>query len=338
MNLRITRPCPPWTARPFVFQLLLAGFWIVRLAHSQDVPILAKPDLFVPLTEPPCSYCVNQHRKRLIDPDDRVVAWLRADHNGGAIPLRHFLSGPRVVNDTYGLFFFDPDGDYVAVYRKDYGYRFHGWRRGVMVVQGPDGTLWSALTGRGIAGPRQGERLERMASLVTRWDHWLMLHPESTTYDLFDGKKYPTVALPTEMSPESRQSMGKIDTRLEPMQLVMGVEVDEAAQAFPLDTTSERACHTGQIGKESVAVLWYGPTQTAVAFSAKLDDRVLSFYADDISPDTAPFKDQETGSRWTLAGRAVDGPLRGRELTWTPSIQCRWYAWSNEYPSTTIHH
>src|SRR5205823_6592189 len=28
---------------------------------------------------------------------------------------------------------------------------------------------------------------------------------------------------------------------------------------------------------------------------------------------TAPFKEQETGTRWTLPGRAVDGPLKGQE-------------------------
>ena len=91
---------------------------------------------FKALTEPPCSYCSTQHRKGLIRGEDRVLAWLRAAHNGGAFPLRHFIAGPRVINDTYGLFFYDPDGGYVAAFRKDYGYKHYGWRKGVMVVQG----------------------------------------------------------------------------------------------------------------------------------------------------------------------------------------------------------
>ena len=83
-------------------------------------------------------------------------------------------------------------------------------------------------------------------------------------------------------------------------------------------------------------MFWYGPTKTAVAFSRTLDGRTLTFYADEVSPESAPFKDNETGSRWTLAGRAVDGPLRGKELGWAGSIQCRWYAWSAEYPETLL--
>jgi hypothetical protein len=298
--------------------------------------VRADPNRFEPLTEPPCSYCSTQHRKGLVRGDDRVVAWLRASHNGGAVPLRHFLARPRVINDTYGLFFYDPNGGYVAAYRKDYGYRLYGWRRGVMVVQGKDGTLWSALTGIAFEGPQKGRKLKRIPSLVTDWSQWLMLHPESTAYDLFDGKTYPPADLPREMSATARSSMGEVDKRLPAMSEVLGVEVGEVRKAYPLDHLAQRACLLDDVGDRQLAVFWYAPTRTAVAFSRRVEGRTLTFYADDVSPESAPFKDRETGTRWTLAGRAVDGPLRGTELTWIDSIQCRWYAWSAEYPETKV--
>ncbi len=298
--------------------------------------ILAKPDLFTPLTEPPCSYCVNQNRKGLVNSDDRVIAWIRAAHNGGAIPLRHFLSAPRVINDTYGLFFFDADGGYVTAFKKDYGYRFHGWRGGVMVVEGADGTLWSALTGLAFAGPQKGKRLERVPNFPTTWSHWLMLHPESTAYDLFDGKKYPMAELPVGISTDATSNMGKVDSRLDAREMVMGVEGGDQPLAISLVGLGERACFRDQVNGKDVAVFWYGPTKSSVAFESSLDGQSLTFYADEISPETAPFKDVETGTRWTLAGRGVDGPLKGKELNWLPSVQCRWYAWSHEYPNTRL--
>ena len=173
--------------------------------------------------------------------------------------------------------------------------------------------------------------------MVTEWAHWLMLHPESTAYDMFDGKKYPPGELPEAPSADAKQNMGKVDTRLEPFALVMGVEAKGATKAFPIEANKERRCYTDTVGGEQVAVFWYGPTKSAVAFSAKLEDRTLTFYADKISPETAPFKDKETGTRWTLAGRGVDGPLRGKELTWVNSVQCRWYAWAAEWPKTEVH-
>jgi hypothetical protein len=306
-------------------------------ASETSGEILARPGRFVSLTEPPCSYCSTQDRKNLVKPDDRVVAWLRGDHNGGAIPLRHFLAAPRVINDTYGLFLYDADGRYVSAFTKDYGYEFHGWRKGVMVIKGKDGTLWSALSGRAIDGPQRGKRLQRVPSAVTEWRHWLMLHPESTAYDLFDGKKYPVAELPAEMNAEAVQTMGKVDPRLPAKAEVMGVEIGDAQKAFPIDTKAERACYVDSVGEVPVAVFWYGPTGTAVAWRSRLGDRTLTFYASESSPETAPFKDKETGTRWTLAGRGVDGPLRGQELDWAESIQCRWYAWAAEYPKTHLH-
>ena len=139
--------------------------------------LLPKPGLYKSLTEPPCSYCSTENRKAFIQPGDRVLAWVRGAHNGGAISIRHFLSAPRVINDTYGLFFYDPDGGYVSAFVKDYGYEFYGWRGGVMVIKGRDGTLWSALTGLAFEGPQKGNRLHRLPSMVTDWGYWLMLHP-----------------------------------------------------------------------------------------------------------------------------------------------------------------
>jgi hypothetical protein len=298
--------------------------------------IIAKPDLYEPLTEPPCSYCVNQSLKSLVRDDDVVLAWIRGKHNGGAMPLRHFISAPRVVNDTYGLFFYDPDGGYVSAFQKDYGYRFYGWRGGVMVAASRDGTLWSALSGRAIKGPQKGAKLKRVPSLLTTWKHWLMLHPESTAYDLFDGKKYPMAELPEKMSPEALTSIGTVDKRLKKFTPVLGIEGKTEYLAVPLDGLADRNCRMVQVDGREITVFWYGPTKSAVAFYATVDGKKLTFYADGISPETAPFKDKETGTRWSLAGRGIDGKLRGTELEWAPSIACRWYAWSYEYPETKV--
>lgn len=298
--------------------------------------LIALPELFTPLTEPPCSYCATQHRKKMIEDDDLVLAWIRGAHNGGAIPVRHFLAGPRVINDTYGLFFYDPDGGYVAAYKKDYGYKFHGWRGGVMVAEGRDGTLWSALSGIAFAGPQKGKRLQRIPSFTTQWAHWMMLHPESTAYDLFDGKKYKVTPLPDVKSTDALASRGPVDPRLRADALVLGLDAGEKPIAVPLDLNIKQACYALKTVDKPITIFWYSPTRSAVAFSSVHEGRTLTFSIDEIAPETAPFKDKETGTRWTLAGRAVDGPLKGQELLWVPSIQCYWSAWSSEYPSTQV--
>lgn len=210
------------------------SLWSLAGKAPAERKMLAKPGRFQSLTEPPCSYGSTQHRKGFVESGDRVLAWIRGAHNGGAIPIRLFLTVPRVINDTYGLFFYDPDGDYVSAFKKDYGYEFYGWRGGVMVAQGRDGTLWSALSGVAFDGPQKGKRLERIPSLRTLWGHWLMLHPESTAYDLFDGKKYPSATLPTELSAEARETLGAVDGRLPPLATVIGLDIQGEKKAYPL--------------------------------------------------------------------------------------------------------
>src|SRR5687767_6275257 len=97
-----------WTMRGLLLGLVVASGGYVARSAEPARSVLPRPGLFVPLTEPPCSYCSTEHRKGLIHDDDLVLAWIRGAHNGGAIPVRHFLAGPRVINDTYGLFFYDP--------------------------------------------------------------------------------------------------------------------------------------------------------------------------------------------------------------------------------------
>ena len=40
---------------------------------------------------------------------------------------------------------------------------------------------------------------------------------------------------------------------------------------------------------------------------------------------------------YPLSVLAQSGPLKGRTLRWVDSVQCRWFAWSAEYPDTRLH-
>ena len=48
------------------------------------------------------------------------------------------------------------------------------------------------------------------------------------------------------------------------------------------------------------------------------------------------YVDRETGSRWDITGRAVEGKLKGWTLTWLDGTQVKWYAWDAEYPKAPV--
>src|SRR6516162_6640735 len=135
--------------RPLMCSLLLLTAGGALAGEPPGPPLVAKPDTFKTLVNPACSHCRDEAKRRAgeLRDDDRVLCWTRGYSDGGAIPIRFFLSPYRVVSDTYGVFVYDPDAGYARGYAPSYNFRFHGWRNGVMVMKHKDGTLFSCLTG-----------------------------------------------------------------------------------------------------------------------------------------------------------------------------------------------
>src|SRR2546429_9949763 len=96
--------------RDIISTLSAAALLLITILYcvADDAPragkLIARPGLYESLTEPPCSYCSTENRKGFITPNERVLAWVRGQQNGGAITLRQFLLSPCVSYHTYGIF------------------------------------------------------------------------------------------------------------------------------------------------------------------------------------------------------------------------------------------
>jgi hypothetical protein len=66
-------------------------------------------------------------------------------------------------------------------------------------------------------------------------------------------------------------------------------------------------------------------------FLPSVQGRELTFRA-----ESGLIKDQQTGSTWSLAGRAVSGQLAGEELPKVSHVDTFWFAWSSHNPDTAI--
>jgi hypothetical protein len=331
-------------------------------ATRAEEPILVvKPEAFPTLVNPNCSHCRDEAKRRgkELRDKDRVLCWIRGYSDGGAIPFRFFLNKYRVISDSYGTFVYDREAGYARGFAPSYNYRFRGWRNGIMVMQDlKDGTLYSCLSGVGFEGACKGTRLQPIPTLVSDWGVWLEHYPHAVAYHMYD--KYQPTELLAELKDESRGSRGPTDGRLPGDDLVLGVAAGNQARAFPLEAIAKAGLIHETLNGQPCAVLWHGPTRTAAAyvleaapprkFSAPRPNkdgvsppdeqlttsRPVSLVRDD-KDAAAPFVDKETGSRWDIAGRAVAGELKGWTLAWLDSTQVKWYAWSAEYPQTTLY-
>ena len=306
--------------------------------------LIVQPNAFSTLVNPKCSHCRDEARRRAreLRDDDRVLCWIRGYSDGGAIPLRFFLSPYRVISDTYGVFVYDPDAGYARAFAPSLDFTFHGWRNGITVMKHKDGTLYSCLSGIAFDGPRKGQRLAPVPTLMSDWGFWLKRYPHAVAYHMFD--KYKPVELPATPHPDSVKTRGPCDRRLPADTPVLGVTANGQARAYPLAAVEKAGLIAERVGGADWLILWQPATRTAAAYlplaapPPKQADksRSLTFQIDRKNPD-APFVDKQTGSRWDIAGRAVEGELKGWTLTWLDGTQAKWFAWSAEYPKTSLY-
>lgn len=338
---------------------------ISSLAFADDPkPILiARPDAFQTLVNPNCSHCVDEAKRRKgeLKDSDPVLCWTRGYSDGGAIPLRFFLNTYRVISDSYGTFVYDPDAGYARGFAPSYNFVFHGWRNGVMVMRDKtDDTLYSCLSGVAFDGPRKGDRLKPIPTIVTTWGEVMGRNPNAVAYHMFE--KYQPSELPTKPSEGSvRSQVAKVDPRLKPDELVLGVRVGDKTRAYPLRHGSPGVWPPQELNGEQFVILQYGYHGTIAAYKPVAhqprkwkgpnpDENGVS------PPDQGePLPDGKVrppktlggfrnyltgvgaeGSTWRVDGRAVDGDLKGWTLEPVESVVCKWYAWSAEYPDTEV--
>jgi hypothetical protein len=298
-----------------------------------------RPEMFQTLINPACSHCVDEARRQagVLRDDDRVLAWIRGKYDGGAIPYRWFLVPYRVISDTYGVFVYDADADFVRGYPASLDYRFHGWRNGVLVMRHADGTLFDCLTGVAFDGPRKGERLEPIPTIESDWGPWLKAQPGTVAYQMV--AKFQPKAMPREPLAESRRTRPDPDPRLDPEARVFGLALGDASDAWPLKGfgAGPDLRHV-RVGGQAATLLWDGRTRTCAAFAPEVEGKPgepVTLALDPSDPE-APWVDKETGSRWSVVGRAVSGPRKGQALRWLPGVMVKWYAWAADYPATAL--
>ena len=306
-------------------------------------PVIAKPDAFPTLVNPMCSHCRDEAKRRSgeLKADDRVLCWIRGYSDGGAIPFRFFLNRYPVISDSYGVFVHDPDAGFARGFAPSYDFTFHGWRNGVMVMKHKDGTLYSCLTGIAFDGPKKGEMLKAVPTLVSDWGPWVDHYPQNVAYHMFD--KYQPVEAAAKAHPDALKSRGPADKRLPEKTPVLGVRAGEQTRAYPLERIAKAGFVADDLDGKSCVVLWQEATRTAAAYrpiaaSPKkgVEPRAVTLHRDAKVPH-ALVVDKETGSHWDIAGRAVDGELKDWTLEWLDGTQVSWFAWAAEYPATTIY-
>lgn len=223
------------------------------------------------------------------------------------------------------------------------------------------GSWWQQVTGEAIQGPLRGSHLELVASEEVSFGLFRREHPAGrvlrpvSSARLFDADwEARTARLPV---PTARPPAGP----LAPRELVVGLTLAGSAKAYPWTLLERQRLildRLGGAGGVGVAIGIGEDGRSARAFEAAAGGHPLTLFARVGSAPAAPagapaavaapaagaapgssplWIDAETGSDWDFSGRAVRGPLAGRQLRQLPMRKEYWFDWQAYHPATEIY-
>lgn len=213
-------------------------------------------------------------------------------------------------------------------------------------------SLWQQITGEAIVGEHAGKSLTPIASAIVRWADFKATHPNGQTLgpDQGFGRGYginPYVSYSSGTRPYGFFT-GEIDERFPALERVVGVTVNDTGAAYPFSLISEVGVVNDTIDGVPVVIFWgAGDTAdaldsssiadsrgigTGVAYSPVVNGQTLTFE----SLSDTEFADIETGTTWSILGKAISGELAGEELELMTHRNEFWFAWQAFFPDAAV--
>jgi hypothetical protein len=130
---------------------------------------------------------------------------------------------------------------------------------------------------------------------------------------------------------------GLANNVIKPQQLVVGVEVNGKAKAYPIQLIGYHHQVRDTIDNEHIMVTYCTVCRTGRVFKPIVNNRPEEFRLVGMDHFNAMFEDASTGSWWRqVNGEAVVGPMKGATLAEIPSTQMTLRGWLELYPESLI--
>jgi hypothetical protein len=213
-------------------------------------------------------------------------------------------------------------------------------------------TLWQQITGEAIVGEHAGKSLTPLGSAIVRWADFRDNHPEGQALgpEQGFGRVYGTNPYEFYSSRARPYAFfsGEVDDRFPALERVVGISINDVDKAYPFSLINEvRVVHDTLAGQKLVVFWGAGDTAdaldsgvianavgigTGIVYVPVINGQTLTFEA---SGDTE-FVDSETGTTWTILGKAIAGDLAGEELELLPHRNEFWFAWQAFFPDAEV--
>lgn len=197
-------------------------------------------------------------------------------------------------------------------------------------------SYWSQLLGESVAGVMVGTKLEFLPSWMTTWEQWKELHPKTVALDK-GGRRGSRDSYDSYYASDRAGVIGKtnFDDRLHTKEFVIGVELEDTAVAYPFSVLNTQSSINDNVGDRALLVTFDKNSGTGMVFDRAVDGNILTF---SLVSEELIVTDEETGTTWDVfSGKAIDGPLAGKQLDRVKSTPVFWFGWADFHPETLIY-
>lgn len=199
------------------------------------------------------------------------------------------------------------------------------------------GTWWQQVSGEAIHGPLKGKRLTPVFCDEVSFAIWKrdspggrVLRPDErvkANYEDADWEEqYAKLRVVTPTRP---------DDKLPPRALVIGLSLNGKATAYPVEELKKQSPILDELGGVPIFLALGEDGKSVRAFERTVNDRTLEFFVKAGASPTQ-FIDAETATLWDFSGKALEGPLAGKQLKKINALKDYWFDWKIYNPQTSV--
>ena len=202
------------------------------------------------------------------------------------------------------------------------------------------GTWWQQVSGKAIQGPLKGKQLNGVFHDELSYSIWKREQPQGRVLKpderILASNQYAQPDWEARVGSMRVVEGTDVDKRLAPRTLVMGVSVGGKSVAYPLTTLQKQSPIIDMVGSVPIVIVLGDDKRSVRAFERTVDGRRLEFFQK-TENNELQLIDAETGSTWNFEGKALAGPLTGRQLKKVFVLEDYWFDWRIYHPETTIY-
>lgn len=154
-------------------------------------------------------------------------------------------------------------------------------------------------------------RAEKNPFDLAKWSDWKKLYPDTVVLSTDTGHSRPYGSDPySDYYTDSRVifPVKNSDDRMHSKEIILGFDHHKSYKAYKLSDVESQRIINDTINGKNLVLISITPSLVR-AFDGMVDGQVLEFTLNENI-----MTDKQTGSKWSLDGLAISGPLQGKQL------------------------